>query len=111
MDQREFAQRIEQKSKLEIQRLRIMFDDMFYISNNEKKLKPDVTMDQLLAIKDSLIKALAIYNDRNREEEALKQENTEFDNNITQTRDKLLSFSKQFNVKIPSVFAKLYGIE
>lgn len=84
---------------------------MFYMSNGEKKLKPDVTMDQLLAIKDSLIKALAIYNERNKEEEVLQQENIEFDNKITQTKDKLLSFSKQFNVKLPSIFTKLYGIE
>ncbi len=111
MDQQEFANKIQQKSNLEIQRLKVIFDDMFYMSNDEKKLKPNVTMDQLLAIKDSLIKALAIYNERNKEEEALKEENTEFDNKITQTKDKLLSFSKQFNVKIPSIFAKLYGIE
>ena len=111
MDQQEFAKKIERQSQLEIQRLKVMFDDLFYISNGEKTLKPDVTMGQLYAIKDSLIKALAIYNERNKEEEVLEQENIEFDNKISETRDKLLSFTKQFNIKLPSIFSKLYGIE
>lgn len=111
MDQQAFAKKIEQQSQLEIERIKFQYEELFYMSNGEKKLKPNVTMAQLQAIKDSLIKVLAIYNERNQEEEVLKKENMEFDNKITKTREDLLSFSKQYKVPIPSIFAKLYGIE
>lgn len=110
MDQHKFAQQIEKKSNIEIERLKFMFENLFYTSKGEKKLKPTTTLYQLESIKDALIKAVAIYNERNEEVKALNQEQTAFDIQAEETRNELVDFSKQFKITLPPFLAKLYGI-
>lgn len=106
-----YAQQTGKEISLQVERLKFMYENMFYIdSNGTKRLKPDTTMDQLNAIKGALIKINAIYNERANEVEELNEKREMINKASAETGRKIKGFCSEFNIEVPSLLKKLYGL-
>lgn len=107
----DISQQFAQESLNQLARVQKMYDDLFYTtSKGEKKIQPNVRIEDVKAIKATLSKLSAIYKEVEDDSEALIQERNEADFKMDSTRKNLIDSKDGAKIKLPKFIRDLYGL-
>lgn len=106
-----FANEIHALATQERLRIAKIYDSFFFIkANGEKELKPEITIQQLNLVNETIKKITAIYKQCAAQQIALNADKDDHAQDVEDTRQKILSLQKTLNIELPKTLKGLYGI-
>jgi flagellar motility protein MotE (MotC chaperone) len=106
-----FSSEVHRLATIEMTRIKNIYNSFFFVdSSGQKELKPEVTIQQLNLVNDTIKKITAIYKECAAQQMALNAEKEDHAQDVEATRQKILSLQKTLKIELPKVLKGLYGI-